>query len=138
MKSCFMIGHREADEEIYPILLEAVVRCIEEDAVEEFIVGHYGGFDRLAKRAVTEAKRRYPVRLTLLLPYIPAPKELTAGFDGALYPFERRVPPRTAIVRANRMSVDACACVIAYARHPGNARDLADYARKHEKKIICI
>lgn len=138
MKSCFMIGHREADEEIYPMLLAAVIRCVEEEAVDEFIVGHYGGFDRLAKRAVTEAKRRYPVKLVLLLPYIPAPKELTEGFDAAVYPFERRVLPRTAIVRANRMSIEACACVIAYVRHPGNARDLADYARKRGKKIICI
>lgn len=138
MKSCFMIGHRDAGEGIYPALLEAVIRCIEEDAVEEFIVGHYGAFDRMAKRAVLEAKARHPVKLVLLLPYYPAPKELTEGFDAAVYPFERRVPPRTAIVRANRMSIDACACVIAYVRHPGNARDLADYARKKGKKIICI
>ena len=138
MKSCFMIGHREANEAIYPALLEAVLRCIEEDAAEEFIVGHYGGFDRLAKRAVLEVKRRYPVWLTLLLPYYPAPKALTAGFDGTVYPFEGYVPPRMAIVRADRAMIDACACVIVYARHPGNARDCLQYAQKHGKKIICI
>jgi Uncharacterized conserved protein len=138
MKRCFMIGHREAGDAIYPALLGAVLRCIEEDAVEEFIVGHYGGFDHLAKRALLEVKRLYPARLTLLLPYYPAPKGMTAGFDATVYPFERHVPPRSAIVRANRAMIDACACLIAYVRHPGNARECLLYAQKHEKKIYRI
>ena len=47
-KSCFFIGHREASEEIYPALYAAVEQHILEYGVTEFIVGHYGGFDRLA------------------------------------------------------------------------------------------
>ena len=47
-KSCFFIGHREASEEIYPALYAAVEQHIVEYGVTEFIVGHYGGFDRLA------------------------------------------------------------------------------------------
>lgn len=70
MKSCFFIGHREASEEIYPVLYAAVEQHIVEYGVTEFIVGHYGGFDRLAASAVKEAKRFYPeVKLILLLPY---------------------------------------------------------------------
>lgn len=69
-KSCFFIGHREASEEIYPVLYAAVEQHIVEYGVTEFIVGHYGGFDRLAASAVKEAKRFYPeVKLTLLLAY---------------------------------------------------------------------
>lgn len=72
-KSCFFIGHREASEEIYPALYAAVEQHILEYGVTEFIVGHYGGFDRLAASAVKEAKRFYPeVKLILLLPYHPA------------------------------------------------------------------
>ena len=52
MKSCFFIGHREASEEIYPVLYAAVEQHIVEYGVTEFIVGHYGGFDRLAASAV--------------------------------------------------------------------------------------
>ena len=64
-KSCFFIGHREASEEIYPALYAAVEQHILEYGVTEFIVGHYGGFDRLAASAVKEAKCFYPeVRLT--------------------------------------------------------------------------
>ena len=51
-KSCFFIGHREASEEIYPVLYAAVEQHILEYGVTEFIVGHYGGFDRLAASAV--------------------------------------------------------------------------------------
>lgn len=57
IKSCFFIGHREANEEIYADLLAAVERHIVEFGVTEFIIGHYGGFDRLAARAVIEAKK---------------------------------------------------------------------------------
>ena len=54
-KSCFFIGHSEASEEIYPALYAMVERHIVEYRVREFIVGHYGGFDRLAASAVREA-----------------------------------------------------------------------------------
>ena len=66
-KSCFFIGHRETSEAIYPALYAVVEQHILEYGVTEFIVGHYGGFDRLAASAVKEAKRFYPeVKLTLL------------------------------------------------------------------------
>ena len=56
LKSCFFIGHREASEEIFPELAEAVERHIVDYGVTEFIVGNYGGFDRMAARAVISAK----------------------------------------------------------------------------------
>ena len=72
-KSCFFIGHREANEEIYADLRAAVEQHIVEYGVTEFIVGHYGGFDRLAAKAVVEAKKTHPgVVLTLLLPCHPS------------------------------------------------------------------
>ena len=61
MKSCFFIGHREASEEIFPELAEAVERHIVDYGVTEFIVGNYGGFDRMAARAVISAKALYSV-----------------------------------------------------------------------------
>ena len=109
-KSCFFVGHREASEEIYSALYAAVEQHILEYGVTEFIVGHYGGFDRLAASAVKEAKRFYPeVRLTLLLPYHPAERPISTpdGFDGTFYPPGMEgVPRKVAIVRANRYVVD--------------------------------
>ena len=55
-KRCFFIGHREASKEIYPALYATVERHIMACGVTAFIVGRYGGFDRLAALAVKEAK----------------------------------------------------------------------------------
>ena len=138
-KSCFFIGHREASEEIYPALYAAVEQHILEYGVTEFIVGHYGGFDRLAASAVKEAKRFYPeVKLTLLLPYHPAelPIPTPDGFDGTFYPpVMESVPRKIAIGRANRYVVDHVDYLIAYVWHPAsNARELVKYSQKRQQK----
>ena len=138
-KSCFFIGHRETSEEIYPALYAAVEQHILEYGVTEFIVGYYGGFDRLAASAVKEAKRFYPeVKLILLLPYHPAERPISTpdGFDGTFYPpGMESVPRKIAIVRVNRYVVDHVDYLIAYAWHPAsNARELVEHAKRRENK----
>ena len=109
MKSCFFIGHREASEEIFPELAEAVERHIVDYGVTEFIIGNYGGFDRMAARAVISAKALYPgITLLLLLSYHPAerPVKTPPDFDGTFYPpGMESAPRRYAIARANRYMV---------------------------------
>ena len=139
-KSCFFIGHREAGPEILPALEDAIEKHILEYGVTEFIVGHYGGFDRLAARAVISAKKCHPeIRLLMLIPYHPAerPVETPPGFDGTFYPLGiESVPRKFSIVQANRYMIDHVNYLIAYAWHPAsNARNLFDYARQ---KAICI
>lgn len=141
MKSCFFIGHRETTDEILPVLTAAVERHITEYGVTEFIVGNYGGFDRMAAKAVITAKGKHPEILLLqLLPYHPAERlvVLPQGFDAAFYPpGMESVPRRLAIVRANRYTVDHVNYLIAYAWHPAsNARDLVEYARKREQRNL--
>ena len=143
-KSCFFIGHRETSEEICPALYAAVEQHILEYGVTEFIVGHYGGFDRLAALAVKEARRFYPeVKLTLLLPYHPAERPIPTpdGFDSTFYPpGMESVPRKAAIIRANRYVVDHVDYLIAYVWHPASsARELVEYAKRWEKKtVLCI
>lgn len=119
MKSCFFIGHREISKEIFSALTEAVEHHIVHCGVTEFIVGNYGGFDRMAARAVISAKALYPgITLLLLLSYHPAerPIETPPGFDGTFYPpGMESVPRRYAIVRANRYMIDHVDYLIAYA-----------------------
>lgn len=138
-KNCFFIGHRETSKEIYPALYAAVEQHILEYGVTEFIVGHYGGFDRLAASAVKEAKRFYPeVKLILLLPYHPAERPIPTpdGFDGTFYPpGMESVPRKIAIVRANRYVVDQIDYLIAYVwQSTSNAKKLVEYAWKRKKK----
>lgn len=138
-KSCFFIGHRDADAEIYPSLLTEVEHHITEYGVTDFFVGRYGGFDRMAAQAVREAKKCRPeVRLMLVLPYHPAirPTEAPKGFDGSYYPWEDEcIPKRLAIIKTNRRMVDTCDYLIACAWHfLGGSGQIVEYARKQEAK----
>ena len=139
MAICFFIGHRDTPASILPKLQEAVERHITEYCVEEFVVGKYGSFDRLATQTVREAKQRHPkIRLTLLLPYYDPRKtiELPGGFDGSLYPDGlEHTPRRAAIVRANQYMVRHSNYLIAYdAGWIGNTRKLVEYAWHREAK----
>lgn len=143
MNSCFFIGHREASEEIFSALTEAVEHHIVDFGVTEFIVGNYGSFDRMAARAVISAKALHPgITLLLLLPYHPAerPIETPLGFDGTFYPpGMESVPRQYAIVRANRYMIDHVDYLIAYAWRPGsNARNLVDYALKRDISVLNV
>lgn len=72
MKSCFFIGHREADERLLPTLVNAIERLVVSEDVTCFYVGGYGAFDRIAAAAVKQVKQRYPeITLMLVLPYHP-------------------------------------------------------------------
>lgn len=133
-KRCFFIGHRDAMQDIVPALERTVEALITAHGVTEFFVGGYGGFDRFAAGAVIRAKRSHPhITLELLLSYHPSerPIEPSNGFDGTFYPpGMESVPRRLAILKANRYMVDHSDCIVAYIRHPGNARNLLEYARK--------
>lgn len=142
MYRCFFIGHREAPESIYPELVQTVEQLIGQ-GVTDFYVGHYGNFDRLAARAVIAAKQWHPeVRLTMLLPYHPAEREvvLPSGFDGSLYPpGMEKVPRRFAIARANRWMVEHCTHLVAYVTHPAsNAGKVVEWGRKLEKMLLIL
>ena len=136
MRTCFFIGHRDAPESIYERLLATVEHHISEYGVTDFVVGRYGSFDRLAARAVMEAKQHHSdVTLTLLMPYYRADTEpLPDGFDASLFPDGlETVPKRAAILRANQYMIHHCDYLIVYdAGHIGNTRKLVADARKIE------
>ena len=144
MKSCFFIGHREADERLLPRLELVIDRLIREEHVRYFCVGGYGGFDRVAAASVRRMKQKYPdITLMLVLPYHPAerPTEAPNGFDGTYHPDGlESTPKRYAIVRANKIMVDACDWLVCYVHHgAGNSRKLLEYAqRRAERGLIQI
>ena len=138
-KSCFFIGHREGTAEVLPALEQAVEQHIRKYGVRDFIVGNYGGFDRLVIAILARVKEHHPhITLTLLIPYHPSEKPigLPKNFDRTLYPTGmEQVPRKFAIVRANRYMVDHVDYLIAYAWHPAsNARNMLEYARRREEK----
>ena len=138
-KSCFFIGHREADERLLPRLELEIEQLITEENVRYFYVGGYGGFDQIAATAVKRAKKQYSdITLMLVLPYHPAERliEKPPGYDGTYYPEGLEKTPRPfAIVKANQLMVDSCECLVCYVRHgASNSRNLLEYAQHREKK----
>ena len=138
-KSCYFIGHREADERLLPVLINAIGRLIQEEDVRYFYVGGYGGFDRIAGIAVKQVMKQKPdITLNLVLPYHPAERniEVSPGYDGTYYPEGLEGAPRQyAIVKANRIMVDTCDWLIANVRHgASNSRKILEYAERREKK----
>lgn len=133
-KSCFLFGHRDADERLLPALELAIEALIEDEAVCHFYVGHYGGFDRVAATALRRAKQRHPhITVMLVLPYLPTGSEpLPRGFDGTYWPEGlESTPRRYAIVRTNRLLVDLCGFVVCHVvSDAGNSGRLLSYARR--------
>ena len=140
-KKCFLIGHRETTESISKQLTEVIQKHIEECGVTEFIVGHHGGFDRLAALILTNIKTKYSgISLALLTAYHPATMNvnLPDGFDSIYYPSGmENTPPKYAIVKANQYVVDHSDYLIAYVWHSAsNAMKLVEYAKRGQKKIV--
>lgn len=141
MKSCFFIGHREADERLLPQLIRTIEQLVSQENVTCFYVGGYGGFDRIVAGAVKQVKRGHPeIILMLVLPYHPAerPVQTPCGFDGTYYPERMEtVPRRFAIVQANKRMVDSVDWLVAYVRHgASNSRKVLEYAQR--RGISCI
>ena len=138
-KSCFFIGHRKATDDLRPALTAEIERHIAECGVTTFIVGGYGGFDRLVSSVLVEMKQLYPgITLLRLIPYHPTecPVEMPEGFDSTYYPpGMETVPRKFAIVKANQYVVDHVDYLISYVWHPAsNARNLIEYAASKEKQ----
>ena len=138
-KSCFFIGHREADERLLPRLEMTIERLIVEENVRYFYVGGYGGFDRIAAAAVKRAKQKYTdITLMLVLPYHPAERAVPTpdGFDGTYHPEGlENTPRRYAIVRTNQIMVNTCDWLVCYVRHGvSNSRNLLEHAQRREAK----
>lgn len=139
MRSCFFMGHREANERLLPRLELEIDRLIRSENVRYFFVGGYGGFDQIAAIAVKKVKQQHPdISLMLVLPYHPAerPMEKPPGYDGTYYPEGmEKTPGPFAIVKANQLMVDTCDWLICYVRHgASNSRNLLEYAQRREKK----
>lgn len=138
MKSCFFISHHNAPPELRDRLYEAIVRHITNHDVTEFIVGHYGAFDRMAQGVLKRTKAQYPqIQLLLLLPYHPTEHriEVPEGFSSYYPPGMETVPRQVAIARANRIVIGSVDYLICYdAGHIGNTRELVEYARRRERK----
>lgn len=66
-KICFLFGNRDFNNELIPLLDEAIERHYAEYGVRTFVVGHRGRFDHMAAVALGRAKKRHPDMTVLRL-----------------------------------------------------------------------
>lgn len=131
-KSCFLFGHSDTSQSIYPYLEQAIENEVNK-GVSVFYVGYHGNFDHMAAKALRAIKRRHSgITLMLLLSYHPAEKsiETPSDFDGTFYPPMEGIPRKYALIRSNQYMVKVSDSLICFVKHPGNARSLLEYAKK--------
>lgn len=119
-KICAFFGHREIPYDLAPRLREQIERAIKEFGVDEFWVGGYGDFDKLAANTVLSLKMPYPhIRLRLVCAYPPTQsKPLWVGFDNAFFPDALAgLPSKQHIPKRNLWMAERCDLIIAYVEH---------------------
>lgn len=118
-------------------LYQTVENLITQEAADMFLLGGYGGFDRMAASVVWELKKKYPqVKSVLVLPYLDRKMD-ESQCDWTVYPGLEKVPRRYAITHRNRYMVNDADVVIAYVQHSwGGAAQTLEYAEQKRRRII--
>ena len=136
---CTFFGHRDATEEIKPILKDTIVDLIENRKVNQFYVGNNGAFDRIVFGILKELSAKYPISFFVVLAYVPR----HAGQDDAytiLPEGIEKVPKRFAIVFRNKWMIQRAEYVVGYVTHTigSGAANFLEYAEKQKKKVILL
>jgi len=143
MKTCFMFGHANTPD-VFAQLTQAMEYVYRKLGIRDFVVGSRGDFDRIeAVKGVRYIKGQYhDVTARRLLAYHPALQrselfDVPKCFDGSYYPCGLEKTPNTyAIRKANEIMVQEADVIICYVAHPGNSRNLLEYAQKQKKMCI--
>ena len=141
MKTCTFFGHRDAKEEVKPLLRQAIIDMIEKEGVQRFYVGAQGRFDLMAISVLKELAPLYGVEYAVVLAYLPAEgrQEAPERLPTILPEGQEACLPRFAIDRRNRWMVAESDYVISYTyKIYGGAVKFTALAEKKRKKVIRI
>ena len=132
-------GNRVATKEDVEESLKLIVENLIKEGADEFLLGGYGGFDRIAADVVKSFQKIYPhIKSVLVIPYLNRDynKEL---YDFSVYPEIEDVHPKGAIVKRNQYMVDEAEVVVAYVKYKnGGAAKTLKYAERKNKRIIAV
>ncbi len=141
MSCCTFCGHHDTSERIRPLLREKLIQLIEENGVDNFLIGNNGQFDSMALGVIRELTNQYPkIRYSVVLAYLPIKKEEYSPYseEETLYPDGlETVPQRFAITHRNRWMADCSDFIISYVKKKyGGAYQTLRYAKNKRLKII--
>ena len=69
--TCIFFGHRYVQKEIEPMLRSTLIDLIENHDCRLFYVGNQGGFDSMVTRVLEELIALYPIKVFVVLAYLP-------------------------------------------------------------------
>ena len=139
---CFLFGHGDCPEALFPKIVTAVETLITEHGCTNYCIGHRGDFDHLATRAVIALKEKYPhLSVRRLIAYYNPHKSVYCpeGVDCTYFPPGMETVPKSIAIRvANESMIDDADFVICYVNHHfSNAHKALEYAqRRKDLQII--
>ena len=136
VKTCFMFGHSDTPN-VFSAMIQALDFCYGELGIRRFVVGSRGQFDRTeAPAGLKYLKNKHDdIEIQQLIAYHPAlgckeQYRFDRLFDSTYYPGSmERTPNAAAIRKANECMVKEADFLICYVTHPGNTRNLLEYAK---------
>ncbi len=136
--TCTFFGHKDAPQEIRPLLRDVLLDLIEHQGVTQFYVGNQGSFDRMALKMLKEFEKPYSITYDVVLAYLP---KKTDPFFTAYYTILpegiETVTPRFAIEYRNKWLIEHSDLVITYVeRSFGGAAKFKALAEKKGKRIV--
>lgn len=143
---CCFAGHgklvygKNIRNEVFNKCSELITNC----GVNEFWVGNYGSFDKMAAGVIRELKKYYPdIELNLVVPYLTKEinthkEEYYKKYDDVLIArLPIGAPHRYKIKFCNEYMVDSSKYLIAYVNYSfGGAAKTLEYAERRSIKIF--
>lgn len=140
MSACTFFGHRDAPEAVFSALTDAIESLITKENISVFYVGTHGAFDRMAYRALKQAKTQHPhICVNVVLAYMPSAKDERYGEDSLLPEGMETVPKRFAIHYRNQWMLRRASYVVSYVtRNYGGAAKYVQKAKTQGKTVISL
>ena len=141
MVVCCFFGHHDTPEAVKADLNECVLRLIENNEADSFLVGTHGRFDSMVLSVLREAKKTYPhIAYNVVLAYMPGTKEEYELYDPTetVYPEGLETAPRRfAISWRNDWMLKQSDIIVCYVKHSmGGSGKFVAKAMRQNKTII--
>ena len=145
-KICSFCGHKDCDYLMRTQIKDAVIDLIENNNITVFYSGGMGVFDTLCESVVRELKRKYNIKLCLVVPHFTQrlnkdKKYYAEMYDEIIVPDLGNIHHKREIIARNRWMAERSDMLLCYVvRNTGGAYQMLQYARKMNKAIgkLCI
>lgn len=141
MNACTFFGHRDAPEEIQPLLEQKIIDLICK-GVKIFYVGNQGAFDLMVIKTLEKISAEYSnIAASVVLAYMPKEKskEMAYGIDTIFPNGLEKTPRKFAIYNRNIWMINNSDYVITYVKYiVGGASAFKEIAERKGKTVISI